>query len=153
MKVPLRGRGGKQDKLKESKSAFSLHSAVIYLNFILPVWGSGMSQWNPTPLLYLEIIARCRWPCCAPLKIDPIWGVISLGDVASTILYQRVSLSCKRTPLSYLLLPFVTCWMPLWCLDGSLSAFSSCSFRNSFIMQLKNKHNVVSWQCCLKRCH
>lgn len=33
MKVPLRGRGGKQDKLKESKSAFSLHSAVIYLNF------------------------------------------------------------------------------------------------------------------------
>lgn len=37
MKVPLRGRGGKQDKLKESKSAFSLHSAVIYLNFLLPV--------------------------------------------------------------------------------------------------------------------
>ena len=37
MKVPLRGRGGKQDELKESKSGFSLHSAVIYLNFLLPV--------------------------------------------------------------------------------------------------------------------
>lgn len=37
MKVPLRGRGGKQDELNESKSAFSLHSPVIGLNFPLPV--------------------------------------------------------------------------------------------------------------------
>lgn len=59
MKVPLRGRGGKQDKLKESKSAFSLHSAVIYLNFLLPVLGSGMSHCSLTALLYQAIIAGC----------------------------------------------------------------------------------------------
>lgn len=60
MKVPLRGRGGKQDKLKESKSAFSLHSAVIYLNFLLPARGSGVSRRSHTPLLCLRIMARGR---------------------------------------------------------------------------------------------
>lgn len=147
MKVPLRGRGGKQDKLKESKSAFSLHSAVIYLNFLLPVWGSGMSQWSSTPLRYLEIIARCRWPCCALVKIDPIQDVISFSNTASTILYQRVFLSCKKRPSVALGLMLHGC--------VAFNLIFRCLFfpASSIIMLLvsyKNKHYVTLVAVLLK---
>lgn len=58
--------------------------------------GSGMSQWSHTQLLHLEIIAGSGWPCWAPLKMDPIQGVISFGNVARRISYQRMSFCSKE---------------------------------------------------------
>lgn len=40
MKVPLRGRGGKQDRPQESKSAFSFHLSVTH-TFLQPEGSRG----------------------------------------------------------------------------------------------------------------
>lgn len=45
MKVPLRGRGGKQDRLQESKSAFSFHLSVIHI-FLLPEGQGSFSSFH-----------------------------------------------------------------------------------------------------------
>lgn len=154
MKVPLRGRGGKQDKLKESKSAFSLHSAVIYLNLLLPVWGSGMSQWSPTPLLYLEIIAWCSWRGCAPPKMDPIQGVISFGNMATAILYQRVSLSSKekgkkKNTFKILFAGLFTCYVTAWCYRWIFWCFLFLLLLQCyFTTKLKDKQNIAQLQLC-----
>lgn len=90
MKVPLSSRGAKQDKLKESKSAFSFRSAVVHFN-IPPTLhspthphpphlceGRACHSGAPRHLLYAadQVVY---------LKVD-LTGLISFGNVANILL-------------------------------------------------------------------
>lgn len=143
MKVPLRGRGGKQDTLKECKSAFSFRSAVIHLNFFPPVWGSGMSQWSPTPLLCATDHAVYHWKW--------IWFRFVFGGFLFFLWqYGKHSIRAEDFPLKsksgFHLLPSVICWMHV-CPDGSSEKNKKTSSYSTLDLKIAGCYQVAALKC------
>lgn len=75
MKVPLRGRGGKQDRPQESKSAFSFHLSVTH-TFPQPEGQRSLSR-HPLRSLFLWLLGIIRKMC------EP--GVALVGFIYSNL--------------------------------------------------------------------